>query len=244
MDSELLLSRAADVVYQCNKAGAARFLGFLSPEQIAAVKPALKNQNHCFNGGYTGAQRCFLAVYPEWEQSENLEFPITPLTFIFRKENTLAHRDFLGALLALGIKRETVGDILIEKGRAVAFISSDVADFVKNQITAVGKTGVTVSMGLLGELPPVSEKVRQSSTVASSRIDCIIAALTNMSRTAAASAIIEGRVSVNSFTVTKLTQTVNSGDVITVRSYGKFNILSLNGVTKKGRTVLVFQKYL
>ena len=89
-------------------------------------------------------------------------FPICGIEFSFRKCDRLTHRDFLGSLMSLGIERETVGDILVEDGRAVVFVKAELSDYVKSQISKVGRVGVKVDDADLSKLPQgrgVEEKI-------------------------------------------------------------------------------------
>lgn len=244
MESDILLSRVRDAVRLCETDGAPKFVGFLRPEETALVLPSLQNRaNHCFFGGYEGAERCFLGVFPDWAEIDTSVFPIVPITFSFRHCDKLTHRDFLGSLMALGITREKIGDILIESGRAVVFCAREVSRFILTQINCVGRVGVTLSEGCTEPLPQMSERVQVSNTVASLRLDCVVAAVTKTSRGTAADLIGEQKVSINSVVCQKVTREVATGDKITVRGYGKFSVVSTEGVTKKGRTVLITETY-
>ena len=242
MDSNLLLARAKDLLNLCEKTASPKFLGFLSPSQAAIIQTQLGNKaRYQFFGGYIAAERTLLCFLPDW--CEEAQFPITAFTFSYRKCDTLTHRDFLGALMALGITRETVGDILIEDGRAVVFVHSDMAKFIATQITKISNVGVTITEGFVGDLPTCGKKQEFVTTVASTRIDCVVASLCNVSRSDAAARIEDGLVFINSITCEKCTRTVNKGDIVTVRQKGRFEISSCDDFSKKGRIILKYNKY-
>lgn len=244
MDSQLLYARVADTVEISARTNKPKYFGFLSVEQAVATRAYLEKRNVRFAlfGGYDGANRVMLGCFPEW--ADDSVFPITALTFKYRKADSLSHRDFLGSLMGLGLTREAVGDILIEEGRAVAFLSEDIADFVVSQLERVGKTGVTVSFGFEGTLPKGDTLLELSTAIASSRLDCVVAALCGISRGSAAEKIAQSLVSVNSFPTEKVTFNVSEGDIITVRGKGKFIISSLDGRTRKNRVILNYKKYM
>jgi RNA-binding protein YlmH len=243
MESELLLARVSDVLEQSVISNKRKFLGFLSLEESVLVKNFLEKRNahFCLYGGYQDSQRKMLCCYPEW--LENPNFPITALSFKYRNDAELKHRDFLGSLMALGIKRETVGDILIENGRAVAFLKNEVVDFVTQNIQKVGNTGVVIEKGFTSPLPVADVLVESSVTVASCRLDCVVSALGSCSRNTACELIESGMVAVNSEIVQKTTKIINDGDVLSIRHKGKFEIISTLKRTKKDRLVLCFKRY-
>ena len=244
MESELLTARLSDTADICERTNKPKFFGFLSPEQAVLAQKYLEKRsvNYSFFGGFSDAQRVMVGCFPDWADGES--FPICAITFTYRKTDILTHRDFLGSLMALGIKRETVGDILVENGRAVVFLSDDVKKFVLSQISKIGRVGVALSEGFCEPLPQISKMVDASDTIASNRLDCIVSVLASASRTKACELIENCFVSVNSVICEKTTKLVESGDIINVRGKGKFVITSLSGKTKKQRTVLEFKKYI
>ena len=243
METEILKARINDTFEICRKASKPKFLGFLSKEEAVLAECTLKSRNADFTffGGYKSAERVMLGCFPKWDNEKN--FPISAVTFYYRKTDVIGHRDFLGSLMALGITRMSVGDILVEEGRAVVFVTGDVLGFVLSQIEKIGKVGVEVKEGYDEPLPQKNKLSTFDCTVASERLDCVVAALCNLSRGTAVSKIEEGTVSVNSVVCEKPTKTVASGDAVTVRGKGKFLIESLELKTRKNRIVLKYQKY-
>ena len=245
MEIELLIPRINDAVRLCETSQTPKFVGFLTSSEVAEVEKFSKKftTRYSFFGGYDQAERLIFGAFPEWCEEENQLFPITPITFTYRECDILSHRDFLGALMSLGLTRETVGDILVEKGRAVAFLNSDIADFVLSQLDKVARVGVKVEKGYNMPLPNMSGFEEITSTVASPRLDCVVASLCGSSRAQAEELILNSAVLVNSVCVTKTVKTVMQGDKITIRKKGKFIIESLSQKTKKNRVILIAKKY-
>lgn len=243
MKTELLSGRIADTANICERTQRPKFLGFLSKEESVLVERLLKNRNVNFTlfGGYPDAERVMLGCFPDWD--EECLFPIAAVTFTYRSADLLTHRDFLGSLMALGLTRESVGDILVEEGRAVAFVTEEVGSYIINEISKIGKTGVTAKSGFDSPLPPKAKLSEFASTVASERLDCVVAAICNISRGGALQKINDGLVSVNSAVIEKSTKTVADGDVISVKGKGKFIIESVTDRTRKSRIVLKYKKY-
>ena len=239
MDAELLPARINDTAELCEKTCTPKFLGFLTSAEAALARNILKNARvrNDFFGGYEGAERVILGCFPDW--AEDFPYPISPLTVSFRKADVLSHRDILGSLMALGIKRETVGDILIEEGRAVAFVSDDVKEYILDQVEKIGRVGVNTF-----PLPEGDKLEEFTGTAASDRIDCVAAALCGLSRSKVCELIAAGLITVNSVPVSKPTKSVAAGDVISVRGKGRYIAVSLDGRTKKDRIVIKYKKYI
>ena len=144
-----------------------KFFGFLSCEEAALAQKLLENRNanFCLFGGYEGAQRVMLGCLPDW--CNETPFPISSVTFTYRGADELRHRDFLGALMALGITRESVGDILVEKGRTVVFFKDEVLPFVLSNVTKIGRVGVNTAIGFDEPLPLGDSLITASVTVSS-----------------------------------------------------------------------------
>lgn len=244
METELFKARVKDAAEICVKTSRPKYFGFLSAAEAVLAEQLLKNPpcRTAFYGGYKQAERVMLGCFPDWMEEDG--FPITALTFKYRESDALSHRDFLGSLMALGIKRETVGDILTEEGRAVVFVTDEICEYIKSQVTKIGRTGVAVTEGYTTPLPEGDKLAEFTDTAASDRIDCVISALCGFSRARALDALSEGIVTVNSVTVTKPAKSVCEGDIISVRGKGRFLISSLEGRTKKNRIVINYKKYI
>ncbi|MBQ8740056.1 MAG: hypothetical protein IJY79_00720 [Clostridia bacterium] len=243
MDIKLLPARIDDLKRLCAKSNSPKFIGFLTADELAVGLKQFKfGDKHSHFGGYDGAERVMLGILPEW--CDKPDFPIKAITFTYRACDRLTHRDFLGALMALGINRETIGDILVGEGRAVAFVSDDISKFVFSGINKIGNVGVTLTEGFCEPLPQGSKKQSLVVTVASTRLDCVVAALCGISRKEATEKIADGYVSINSSAVIKTTANIKADDKIAVRKKGKFEITACDEHSKKGRIILKYDKYL
>ncbi len=244
MDKNIFFARIEDRINSCRKKDTPCFFGFLTESEATVSKEILEKSGvkYEFFGGFPECSRTYLAVLPEW--CENAEFPVCAITFEYRKQDRLSHRDFLGALMSLGIAREKIGDILVEDGRAVVFCEKDICGFIISQINKVGNVGVTLTEGFNMPLPELGKKELFCETVASTRMDCIVSALCNTSRSKALEIIGESFVCVNSFLCEKPTRQILSGDRISIRKHGKFNIVSVDDLSKKGRVILKYEKYI
>ncbi len=242
MEPNILKARFLEAVSRSEKLLKPCFFGFLSEEEAAFLKPFL-NKNGMFFGGRDNAERVFVGVFPENIPKTEKAFPIKTLSLNYRKQKNLTHRDFLGSVLALGIKREAVGDILIEDGRAVLFVNSSVAPLILSELKTVGREGVLVTEGANQDLPSAEKREETVFTVSSLRLDCVISAVFSLSRNSATELIEQKLVRVNSIITEKPTKLIFEGDKISLRGKGKFTLKLLSGETKKGRLKIIVEKY-
>lgn len=247
-EDAILSAKICDLISLSEKRCCPCFSEFLNLHEIhVAVKTADSNAFSRFVlfGGYEQAERKIFAALPDYIEPEDSQnyFPIVPLTFEYKKEYSLSHRDFLGSLMALGIKRSCVGDIVVEEGKAVAFVKEEMADYIITNIDKVGRVGVKIQKKIPADIQLVKKFEDISITVSSMRLDCIVSALAGVSREKSSLLVLSGNVFINSSEVSKQDFAVKNGDTITVRKKGKFIIDSINGNTKKGRIKISIKKY-
>lgn len=221
-----------------------RTIGFLDEYRREAAREFLRGhrvENFLFDGGYPQADRVLLTVYPQKRTSRE---SVRAVTIRFRCEDELSHRDILGAVLSLGITRESVGDILVEPGRAVVFTFPHVAALILAELQKVGKVGVKVLDGFEEPLPVKDHFEERMYTVSSLRLDCLVGALTGLSREKSAQLVRQSLVRCNYIPEQQGDHPVGEGSVLSIRGYGKFLFAQDLGETKKGRRRVLFQKYL
>lgn len=187
---------------------------------------------YSFFGGYEGSERKVLGLY---FYEEIKEFPVSALEITFRKADKLTHRDFLGALMSLGIERETIGDIFVEDGRCVVFVKSEIKDYIISQLSKIGGAGVKIKETVPSSIPEGRGFSTNEYTVSSLRLDNIVAAISGLSREKTKSLILSGNVTHNFLPCDNISRTVSENDVLIVRGRGKFKIDCVLGETKKHR---------
>ena len=245
MPQEHLLRRLQDTVSLCEQRGIPCFLGFLDEGQGELARRFAKvhcGPHYLLWGGYEGAGRTLFGAFPQDYEPESGCFPVIPLYITFRKEAQLSHRDFLGALLGLGVERDAVGDILIEPGRCAVFVKRELEPFFTQQLRQVGREGVSFVPGGF-PLPQPKEKIPLFYTVASARLDCVVSALCGASREKSKQLVASGLVTLNSVTSLEGSREVAEGDVLSIRKTGKFRIDQFGPPTKKGRLRLTVLQY-
>lgn len=243
-DFELLAAKLRDCIQQSSRRPC--FLGFLDESQAAACMERLKGRAdiRClFWGGYEDAERVILGLFPDYLEPDPELFPLVPLTFSYRREDTLSHRDFLGSFMALGVERSVVGDILAGEGRCVVFLRAEMQEYFCQNLRKIGRVGVRIAVGAEEPMPGGREFLEISGVVASARLDCLVALLCHTSREKAAGSIAAGAVMLNHRETLSVSERVSEGDLLSIRKHGKFIIDQLGPLTGKGRLSVKCRKY-
>lgn len=245
-EERYLSAHISDLAERSQNSGVPFFSRFLNEREriVAAETARADNVNPIFYGGYDGAMRTlcgfFGGTYAEEIPHEEL-FPLCAVTFSFRKSEALSHRDFLGAILAVGLERSAVGDILVDEDRAVVFCVN-AAEQLLLDLTMVGRCGVKVSRGIIGELPQAKFETLDR-IVSSLRLDCIVGACANISRSKSASLIGSGLVSADFSVCDNVSAGVREGEIVSIRGFGRFKMSKIVGETKKGRIRVIIDKF-
>lgn len=189
-------------------------------------------------GGFSEAERKIAIFGSEDEFAYPPQPPVkilkvSPLSQKFADD--LTHRDFLGSLMGLGIKRETLGDIIISDNCGYIFCLENMAKFITDNLTSVRRTSVFCEeCENLPEsaLPSPEEKL---IIVSSLRLDALISAIYNISRSKS-SALVDGeKVFINGKLINSISKTIENDDTVSVRGYGRFKLTEILGDTRKGR---------
>ncbi len=240
-DEERVLTRhIIDLAKQSEQTGRARFSNFLDERQHVLCEAVLEKEgyeNYTFLGGYDAAVRTAIVFHGIREQT-----PFTPVVFNYRRSDKLSHRDFLGSLMALDIKREMIGDILVSEGRSVVFIMNSVLQTVSD-ITKIGRCGVRLSLDFTQNVVPVQEFDTICATVQSLRLDSVLSNALKTSREKVQKLIRAKGVVLNHIEVFESSAEVCEGDVFSVRGYGKYILSKVGGVSKKDRTFITISKF-
>ena len=240
---DILRARIEDTVYLSDKRGMPCYLGFLDLREQASARlmlPAMAEaDSYAFYGGYPEAERCILSVSPVYYAAEEADYPLCAVAFRYRAQKQLTHRDVLGTLMSIGIRRDAVGDILCGEGLSVVFLRNDVSRYVCEQIDRIGGEGVKTIPDYDGELPLSVEYESIRETVASPRLDSIVKALIHCSREKAAELIRVGSVSVDHRPVESVSAIVSENATVSVRGHGRYIIYQIGPETKKGRLTLL-----
>ena len=177
----------------------------------------------------------------------NAEFPCTLLEIeINSKFREYEHKDFLGSLMGLNIKRELMGDLILEDDRGYIPVSEKISGHILSELKQIGKAPCKVrEISLDGtEILPKYKFDDKIITVPSKRLDSIVSAITNLSRTKVIEPIEKGKVLVDYSPEKDKSKMLEMDSVITIRGYGKYRLFSDRGETKKGKERLLIKKYI
>lgn len=236
-DDELLKKRFRELSSRAENRGIYVFSDFLNMYEQSLLRSEIRG-NYELYGGHGDFERAVACFKPSGEAYCEPQVPvkilrIAPLSDKFADD--LTHRDFLGSVLALGIKREMLGDIIISGNRGYIFCLDSVCDYIKDNLCKVRRT--SVSCEVCDELPKQDEKQPQLKNVniASERLDALIAAVYNISRSKSSDLCAGEKVFINGRLTVSPSATLKYGDTVSVRGVGRFVFRQINGETKKGR---------
>lgn len=252
-EERMLLARVMDKLELAQNRSVPAYTPFLSPGEGTTVSELLNacgHPRHLFWGGYEGAERTICVFLPDWQEEGDFttdsEGPLAAIEAVFPSNVTLGHRDILGALMGLGLTREKLGDILFPgDGRCQVALLREVMPILLSQWENAGRWKLSLKEIPLSALEsrPVQVKIVRD-TVATPRLDAVLAAGFSLSRSKASDYISAGKVAINYRECLKADKQVEEGDVLTCRGLGKCAVREVLGQSKKGRTMLVLERYI
>lgn len=246
-EDKLLLARIWDKYEQMERRGIPTASAFLSPREQAMAQALLNSagirSGYRFDGGFPEAERKRLIFLPDWAEDSDGELAFLHAAF-HGSDSTLTHRDILGSLMGLGITREQIGDILIVPHSADVIAAPQMAEFLLREWSSAGRVRLSVTEITREELTMPQVKITEvSDTVSSMRLDAVVSSAFSISRSKAADLIAAGKVSLDHTPCVKTDKTVAQDSTITARGYGKAVVKDCSRVSKKGRIILVIDRY-
>lgn len=250
-EERLVYARSLDKAMLAAKKHIPAFSAFLDPFKLSrfykmiATGGGLNDLQVIAYGGFEESERKMLGFFPDFYIWQAADFPITAVEISFNKFSTgLTHRDFLGSVLGLGITRDKVGDIIVESDseRAIVFADESIADYISANLERVGHTKVKVKI-LEEYIPKATTHEEKKLTVASMRLDAVLGACFNMSRTRVAELIKGEKAYVNWLGESSTAKQLKEGDIVTLRGSGRIRIMEINGKTKKDRFLITVEKF-
>ncbi len=220
---------------------------FLDPRQLELAEAIIKKRpglTYTVYGGYPEAERNALCIFPVQQQAVLPTVTAVQVNWSGNKDE-LSHRDLLGAVLALGFRRDQVGDIVIfEENSAAIMVDDDKADYICANLQQVGGLPVNCSFVEPDQLPLSKEDGRDiRGTVASLRADAVLSLGFGISRSRVVLLIKGGVVRVNWRSVNSPSVQLKEGDQVSLKGRGRLLVSSVEGETRKGRIRLKLKKY-
>ncbi len=247
-EDKLLLAKAWDRMQTGLRKNILTSTGYLSPRELEMCRYLFGSAGQIVPfGGYEDAERKMLIHLPDYLDEDYLLGEDSPLACIratYFEEDTLSHRDFLGALMGAGIAREAVGDICVGKGSCDFFVTRELTDFITQNFCSAGRTKLHLEQIPLTEAAiPQPETKEIRDTLASLRLDSVISAGFRIGRSLAAQHICTGRAAIDGLPCEKPDKQITEGSKISVRGLGKIRLRTVNGQTKKGRISVIIDRY-
>lgn len=236
-----LKNRFHDLAERSYQQGVYTFTGFLglSEQDIFwQEEPQLRHAGYALYGGSEGTDRVMIRFGKEEVLGYEVPFPIVcihiePLLRKFADE--LSHRDFLGALMNLGIERSTLGDIKVGEREAYLFCQDSMAEFVCEHLTKIKHTNVICHV-TVGEFSvPEEEPELIRVQVQSLRADAVLAKVYNLSREKSLNLFQAGKVYVNGRLCENNSRIIKPGETVNARGMGKFRVRDEARETRKGK---------
>ncbi len=223
---------------------------FLDPHQVVLAEKVLASFGVCeytFQGGYPAAERSLVLFRHEYADDDELEEYASGLIKVLSvtpsARNSLSHRDYLGALMALGIKREVTGDIIVSEEQCSIIVLSEMAEYISGNLQKVGNTGVSVKILDIFDLSVPEPKAADiKTTVAALRLDSVCAPAFGISRSKAVEFIKAGRVHLNWEMALNPDKAVKEGDTISLKGKGRAVLEKVGGRTRKDRLAILIKK--
>lgn len=255
-EDKLLVSKVLDKLEFVQKKNSIETTDFLDMHQRTIAEKVLKSQkitNYICYGGYSNAERVMVIIYPEKLEDvfNNNQYDFNNIVRVIRvilpneMKGKYSHRDYLGAVIKVGLKREKVGDIIVNLDGADLIVSKDISKYIVDsfkELTRFSKSDIyEESIQKLNITEPKTEVL--NIIIPSMRMDSIVSELIRTSRSKALEIINAERVFVNSEVITKNSKMLKENDMITVRGKGRFKIIKILNSTKKGNLVLEVEKY-
>jgi len=239
-ENNLIISKIKDKIKIFEKTNKINSTNFLEPVELAIVKSVLKEIPHTIFGGIEDSERNIIIIGTEDIQDFSTFISILEIESNFN----LNHRDILGSILGLGIKRDIIGDIIINQNKANVFIIPEMQNYIIQNLQKIGKEKVNVKSISFNEIIKPAENFKEFiTTVASCRLDAIISSAFGISRELSSKLVENDKVKLNYISVTNSSKKISQDDLISVRGYGRIILKSVIGETRKDRVKVEFRVF-
>lgn len=239
-DEQSFIEQVSDWQREVEDRYAPKITDFLDPRQrfiVASIVGQANDLTVYKEGVFEQAERKRVMIAPSYYVPEKDDYQVTIFSVNYpSKFVQLRHPDVLGALLSLGIERGKFGDIRVAENTVQFAIATEVADYVRANLSSIGKVKVHVEeLGIKPLLCVEEQWIERSYTVSSMRLDVVLATVLNISRQKSQSLVAAGRVKVNWTLREQVAFELQEGDIISARGFGRFKVIMTEGRTKKDK---------
>lgn len=255
IEEKLIIAKLQDKIKYCktrNKTVNTEFLNLYQKTLIQNKLNELKITNYLFHGGFEEAEGKVLIIYPEKLNEDIVKDSINniinaiKITLPNEVAGTYEHRDYLSALMRLGLERERIGDIIVYSKEAYIIVLKENAEYIKNSLkefTRFKKAQIEIID--INEIKAKKPELQPIEIhVASNRLDSVVSEIAKTSRSKAEELIKDERVSINCKNEYKSSKQVNTGDVIIVRGSGKYILDEIKENTRSKKLIMKLLKYI
>lgn len=241
------LSNIIEKIFLAEKTGRIIYSNeFYTPDLCKDISHLCKERNCNFYsyGVFKEAQRNMVAF--SVQEEIDLDYPLQLLEVkVNSKFTKLQHKDFLGSIMALGIKREKIGDLILQNNSCYLPVSNDIADFIKYNLEYINKSPCKIQvLDISSDTVPQYIFEERIINIASNRLDSFVSGICNISRNKSIELINRGSVLVDYSIMNKKDYKPKDGTILTIRGYGKYKIGDILGYTQKDRMKILIKKFI
>lgn len=256
-EKDLLVSRCLDAKKRAFDSFMITSTSFLSVDERSLISCIEREYNSdirtFYFGGFDEAERTVAVFVPTVFSVEQIgeyfaenpdDCPVCLMKLSKDRFSSLSHRDYLGSLMGLGIKRETVGDIIVGEDFTFIFALKSISRYICENLTKVGRGTVSCEICPLTDfIFDEGETETVFASVASLRLDSVVSSAFNLSRTNSSLTVKSGLVYINSVQILKNDYVLKEKDKIVLRGKGKVVLEEIIGESKKGRIHINIKKF-
>lgn len=240
--NEQFVARVLDWMKQCERRYRCIITPFLTPQEQHIAKTMIGKKLFLYeDGGWLNAERKRLLLAPFEVIEPNLS--ITCLASVYQtSRRPLTHRDVLGALMGLGITREQIGDLIVQQDHIYAYVRNELSELVIRECTMIASSSVSFHE-YDGEIHFEQQLIKHTASISSMRLDAVVAACIHTSRSKAQT-LIQGKcVKVNQIPLEDCRYLCNNNCTVSIRGYGRFQIMMTGNTSRKGKIVIEIGTY-
>lgn len=249
-EDRMTAAQVADKLEQCARQNRLTHTMFLTTHQRGIAQQVVVccgTPPHRIMGGHPNAERCLFLFLPDYMDADNIpeeELPFGAIRVSWGHGAALTHRDILGSLMAQGVRREVLGDLLVGENGCDVIALRECIPFLRDNWLSAGRTGLHPVEIPLSELRiPAADGKTIRDTVASLRLDAVLGSGFSLSRGRAAELIAAGRVSLNGCECLKPDRQLAERDILSVRGQGRLILREIGGLSKKGRFYITVERF-